>query len=521
VAGVAAGHSRSVSKHESVWLATAAHEARAPLDRDIDADVVIAGAGIVGLTTALRAQQGGARVVVLEAREVAAGTTGNTTGKVTSQHSLTYADLIRRQGRDRAGLYADANQYAIEMVAELVDATRAECQFERAPAYVYATDARDAARLEAEDAAARELGLPSALTTEIDLPFAVELALRFDNQAHFHPVRYCAALARAIVAGGGTIFEHTRAVALDEEQHQVVVRTPNGNVRADQAVVATLLPFLDRGGFFAKARATRAYGVAARLHTDAPAGMHISAGEPVRSTRPWIEGDRRGIVVVGESHPTGEDEQGPARWGALEQWARDNFSVDSFEYRWSAQDYTTADDVPYVGRSPRTKRTFVATGMRKWGLTNGTAAATVLSEALAGRDHRWLELFDATRVGNGGAMKKLVTVNAHVARRLVQDRIGRVLASSGQTPARGEAAVVRMHGHTVGAYRDPQGTLHAVNPTCTHLGCALHWNRAETSWDCPCHGSRFSYDGEVLEGPAVRDLDRVDVDESEPTDRAS
>jgi glycine/D-amino acid oxidase-like deaminating enzyme/nitrite reductase/ring-hydroxylating ferredoxin subunit len=521
VVRVAAGHSPTVSKHESVWLATAATERHAALDNDVAADVVIAGGGIVGLTTALYAQRAGARVVVLEAREIAGGTTGNTTGKVTSQHSLTYAGLIRRQGRDRAALYADANQCAVDMVAQLVEETDADCQFERAPAYVYAIEPRDRTRLEQEHAAASELGLPSSLTTETDLPFPVQLAVRFDAQAHFHPVRYCAALARAFVAAGGTIYEGTRAVALDEEQDGVVVRTPNGTVRAEQAVVATLLPFVDRGGFFAKARATRAYGVAARLKQDAPNGMHIAAAEPIRSTRPWVDGDRRGLIVVGESHPTGEDEQGPARWGALEEWTRANFAVESFEYRWSAQDYTTADELPYVGRSPRTKRTFVATGMRKWGLTNGTAAAAVLVDALAGRDHQWLEAFDATRIGNGGAMKKLVTVNAHVARRLVQDRIGRVLGSRGASPARGEAAVVRMNGHTVGAYRDPQGTLHAVNPTCTHLGCALHWNRAETSWDCPCHGSRFTFDGVVIEGPAVRDLDRVDVDESEERDRAS
>jgi nitrite reductase/ring-hydroxylating ferredoxin subunit len=289
------------------------------------------------------------------------------------------------------------------------------------------------------------------------------------------------------------------------------VHTRGADLRAEFVVLATLLPFVDTGGFFAKARPTRAYGVAAKLRSEAPAGMHITAGSPVRSTRPWIDGDRRGLVIVGENHPTGEGDATPARWGELERWARDHFEVESFEYRWSAQDYTTPDNVPYVGRSPRMSRTFVATGFNKWGLTNGTAAALVLVDLVQGRDHPWLELFDATRIGDARTVKKMVEDNVHVGRRFVQDRIGRLFASSISTLAPGEGGVVKADGQIVGVYRDVSGQPHAVSITCTHLGCTLHWNAAETTWDCPCHGSRFGYDGAVRDGPAVNDLDRVDV----------
>ena len=338
------------------------------------------------------------------------------------------------------------------------------------------------------------------------------MALRFDDQAHIHPGRYVTSLARAVVARGGQVFEHTRAVGVTERSTHAVVRTTAGTVRADQVVLATLLPIVDLGGFFAKSRPTRAYGIAARLGGDAPRGMHIAIDSPTRSTRPWNDGGRPGLIVVGEGHPTGHDDASPARWGDLERWTRQHFAVESFDHRWAAQDFSTADGIPYVGRSPRSKRTFVATGFAKWGLTNGTAAAAMLADQIAGEENPWLEAFDATRIGGAEALKQLVEQNVHVGTRFVTDRIGRLRAGSPADLAPGEGGVVRTGRRAVGAYRDPEGVLHAVSITCSHMGCTLHWNAAETTWDCPCHGSRFSIAGDVLDGPAVRNLDRIEID---------
>jgi glycine/D-amino acid oxidase-like deaminating enzyme/nitrite reductase/ring-hydroxylating ferredoxin subunit len=503
-----------MSEHGSVWLVPAARRRYPELELRLDVDVAVVGAGIVGLTTALLLQRAGARVAVLEAESVASGTTGHTTGKVTSQHGLLYGQLIKRLGMRRASLYAHANEQAIDIIERLATETEADCQFERAPSFVYATTPDRSAAVEEEYLAVSQLGLPASLRTDAELlPEGALTAVRFDRQAHFHPVRYCDALATAFVAAGGTISEGTHAMGLSEHDDHAEVHTARAGVRADQVVIATLLPFADRGGFFAKARPTRAYGIATRLRRDAPAAMSINVGKPVRSCRPWIDGaNRRGLIVVGENHPTGEGEAAPHRWGELERWTRDQFEVESFAYRWSSQDYTTPDHVPYVGRSPRASRTFVATGFNKWGLTNGTAAATVLAELVQGRAHPWFELFDATRIGDAHVVKQLITDNVHVGRRFLQDRIGR-LATSAAPLDRGDAGIVRVDGKVVGAYRDTGGVLHAVSATCTHLGCTLKWNAAETSWDCPCHGSRFGIDGAVRDGPAVRPLDRIAVSE--------
>lgn len=510
-----------MSPSRSVWLETATRPSFAPLAGDLDVDVVVIGGGITGLTAGYLLQRAGRSVAVVEARTIAAGATGNTTGKVTSQHGLRYDQLIAQRGEAMARAYADANEAAIELVRQLGEETDADSRFTRAPAFVYTLDPERRGELEAEHAAAVRLGLPAALTTETDLPFRVELALRFDNQAHIHAVGHVAGLARAIADDGGAVFEETRATKITERDGRVHVTTSGGRIRAGHAVIATLLPFDDAGGFFAKAKPSRSYGIAALLNAPADDqvldGMHISIDDPSWSTRPWTANDGRpGVIVVGESHQVGADEADPDRWSALGEWARRHFDVASIEYQWSAQDYITEDGAPYVGRSPRRRRTFVATGFGKWGLTNGTAAGLLLSELIQGRDHPAAQVFDATRIGDPRTVARLIGDNLHVARHFVGDRLRHVMKPAETELAPDTGGIIRLGGRTVGGYRDPDGTLHTVRPTCTHLGCRLHWNGAERSWDCPCHGSRFSYGGEVLEGPAVTPLEVIDVDEDRP-----
>lgn len=482
------------------------------LPGSVTADVVVVGAGITGLTAGLLLQRAGIEVAVVEAARVAEGTTGHTTGKVTSQHGVIYQRLVAQRGEDVARAYAMANQDAIGLVVELAGESADECGLRRASSFVYAVDPESYLRLETEHETAQRLGLPSRLSPGVEVPFAVTGALEFTDQAYFHPVRYCHVLARSLLEAGGRIFEGSRIEDLREAGGRVEVSGAGGSVTAEQAVIATLLPFVDRGGFFAKARPWRAYGVAARLASAPPSGMYIDVGEPVRSFRPWPEGGETGVIVVGESHQTGDPEATPERWGELERWARSQFDVESFEYRWSAQDYDPADGMPYVGRSPLTERTWVGTGFRKWGLSNGTATAQMIADAIRGVDNPYLEAFDAGRIGDATAVKKLLTDNVKVATRFVGDRLRRLTAASVDELPPGQGGLVDADGETVAAYRAPSGQLHALSPTCTHLGCTVHWNDAENSWDCPCHGSRFAVDGSVLNGPATAPLATRSVD---------
>ncbi|WP_328994336.1 FAD-dependent oxidoreductase [Kribbella sp. NBC_01245] len=496
--------------NDSVWLATATMPRFEAAAGELRADVVVVGGGLIGLTTALLAAQEGAEVVLLEGGRIGARTSGNTTGKVTAQHSLIYADLAKRHGSEKAELYAAANLAGVEEVARLGESI--DCELIRAPAYTYTTDPDRAHRIAAEVAATTELGLSAlgldvalADAGEVGLPGVVE-AIRFDNQIQLHPGLYLAGLASALVDEGVRVYEHSRVVDVSRKGR---VSTEGGAaVDARYAVLATLLPIGMTGGYFARTRPSRSYGIAVQLPEPAPRGMAISIDEQVRSTRPWPGGGPNGLIVVGGSHETGTVEDTQGRYQGLIDWVASTWGVDevAVEYRWSAQDYNTVDMLPYVGRTPESSAILVATGMRKWGLSNGTAAAMLLRDVIAGRDNPWTELYDARRIGGPRAVAEMVKDNLKVSKAFAAGHLRRTLKGGADHLEVGQGGLLDVDGSTVGAYRDHDGNLHKVSPVCTHMGCALSWNPAESTWDCPCHGSRFTPTGTILDGPATKPL---------------
>ena len=496
----------------SLWAATAPDgPTHPPLDTTTaraKVDVVVVGAGITGLSTALALLERGATVAVLEAGRICSGVTAYTTAKVSSLHGLTYAGLAKSFGDDVARAYGQANQGAIEQVAAWVAEHGIDCDFSRRPAYTYTTSVVTLEDVAAEVEVAQRLGLPASFTNTTELPFEVKGAVRFDDQAQFHPRDYCLGLAAAVVAKGGVIHEGTRVVDVDEGSPCTVQVEGGLSLQGDQVVLATHLPFLDRGGFFAKCHPTRSYAIAVRLTEGSapPQGMYLGADEPTRSVRTAI-GDEY-VILGGEGHKTGQDDDTRQRYEALETWAHEHFAVASVEHRWSAQDYAPVDGLPFVGRQLPASKVFVATGFKKWGMTNGTAAGLLLADELTGRDNDFQPMFDATRQRTALTSRDLYRENANVAERFVGDRLSSLRPPSADTLGSGEGGIVICAGDKVAAYRDEAGELHAVSPVCTHLGCLVSFNTAEKSWDCPCHGSRFTIDGEVLQGPATEDLER-------------
>jgi glycine/D-amino acid oxidase-like deaminating enzyme/nitrite reductase/ring-hydroxylating ferredoxin subunit len=481
----------------SLWLEEAPPEtSRPPLDRDITADVAVIGAGIVGVTASLILHEAGARVVLIEAGRVGHGVTGHTTAKVSSQHGMIYARLRDTHGADAARAYGAANESALAWIAKRVAADDIDCDFRRRASYAYA---RSRADVEDEARAAQAAGLPATLVDETPLPYAVEAAVRFDDQAEFHPLKYLNALAAQLPE----IYEHTHAVQAGE-----AVRTPGGRITAEHTIVATHYPFLDRSLAFARAHPQRSYVIACRIGGAPPTGMFISGDSPTRSVRAAPRRDEELLLVGGEGHRTGTGGDTEQRYQRLEDFAREHWDVRSVEYRWSSQDPTVVDSLPLVGRAtPFEDRVLMATGFAKWGITGGTAAALALCDLVRGRENPYASLWDPNRLNLRASARKLVTENAVAGARFFTDR----LSKPGRRPlsdlAPGEAGIVNHRGEKVAAYRDEAGTLHAVSPTCTHMACQVNWNTAERSWDCPCHGSRFAPDGTVLEGPAVHRLE--------------
>jgi glycine/D-amino acid oxidase-like deaminating enzyme/nitrite reductase/ring-hydroxylating ferredoxin subunit len=498
-------------RHRSLWSTDVDRTSYAPLRGETEVDVVVVGGGITGMTTALLCKEAGLSVAVLEAARVGDGSTGSSTGKVTSQHDLFYATAIDALGAATAQRYADANQWALGALEELADRHGVDAYPSRQPSYLFSRDASTVDAVRAEAGAARRLGLPASFVEDVGLPFEVAGAVRFDDQLQLHPTRLVLGFARAVHGDGSTVHEHSRVVDVSERRGRVEATTAGGVVRARHAVIATLLPIIDRGLEFARTRPSRSYGIAVELDDAPPEPMFLSAGSPKRSLRHYHGDEGTFLVVVGEHQETGHGRELERHYGALIDFTHAHFSVRSVAYRWSAQDFMPVDGVPYIGRPLFTRRVWVASGFKKWGLSNGVVAASIMTDGIIGRDNAWAEVFDVKRVGPLRSSTKLVRDNLKVGVRFVGDR----LIPRGPTAAKrlepGEGVVVRSGTKPVAVSRATDGTLRAVDATCTHLGCVVSWNDAESSWDCPCHGSRFGEDGAVLAGPATRPLNVVDL----------
>ena len=496
---------------ESLWSTTSRLPRFPPLEDDVEVDVAIVGAGITGVSVAHLLAGAGKRVALLELGRIGQGTTGHTTAKLTVGQSLLYARLRSAHGPEAARLYAESNQDAIAQMRELASRAGIDCDWEQASNYVYTESSGRLDALEHELAAMRDAGIAAELTRQTDLPFPIAGAIRVDDQAQFHPLKYLAGLASGLPGDGGHVFEATRATGVRSAE-ACVVETTGGRVRADHVVIATQLPFLDRGLFFAKAHPQKSYAVGAEVdRAIAPMGMYINIDEPTRSIRsaPATEQSRY-VVVGGESQHPGEEGERPYR--ALEGFLREHFAAEG-ELRWSAHDYMPADGLPYIGRlRRRDARIYVATGFAKWGLTKATIAARIIADAILGRPNAWAQLYDAGRLTPRASARALATENADVARRFVGDRLRpRPGEEELERLAPGEGAVVRISGRQLAVYRDDSVARHVLSARCPHLGCIVGWNDADRTWECPCHGSRFTAEGELLQGPATRDLEPRDL----------
>ena len=500
----------------SLWLdgPEAAGLAAPALTADLEVDACVVGGGIAGVTTALELARGGRSVALLERDRVGAGVTGHSTAKLSSLQGSTYSELERHFGAAGAAGYAGLNEGSIGYVVDRVQTLGIDCDLRRRPHAVYAWTAEQAQELDREAAAATRAGLDVRRTDQLDLPFPIAGALVRDDQAELQIATYVVALAKAVSATGGQVFEGTTVTHVSEGSRPTVRTAGGARVRARDVIVATHYPILDRGLFFPRLTPKRSYCMAARIPGPVPDIMAISIGSPTRSLRAAPDPGRPGeelLVLGGEGHTAGEDgDHTPERYQALWSFAQEHFGATEATHRWSAHDMTTADGLPYAGRlTPLSRHVWVATGFRKWGLTNGTAAGQILAARILGREHPHRALFDTARFTPRRSAVGIAREGLKDARHLIGDRLK---SPKGETADHlepgGDGELLKLDGDLVATSRDEDGTLHAVSPVCTHLGCRVAWNRAERSWDCPCHGSRFGPDGRVLQGPAVQPLAR-------------
>jgi len=491
---------------ESYWIATTQESHYPALAGDIEVDVAIIGGGIVGITSALLLKEAGLSVALIEAGRILHGVSGQTTAKVTSQHHLIYDRLISDFGEHQARQYAESNQAAIEQIASLVNSQGIDCDFLRKPAYVYAGSGESVEKIRREVAAARHLGIPASFEETLPLPFENYGAVRFDNQAQFHPRKYLCAVSRQIPGDGCHIFEGTKALEI-EGKGPLNIKTDKGVVKAQDVIQATHFPIYNKPGMlFSKLHQSRSYILGVHLEEPLPEGMFINAEHPARSLRSQPEGDGELVLVAGEEHRTGEGGNTKDHYRKLEEWIRSIYSVKSVDYHWSTQDTVSADHIPYIGRITHdSEHSYLATGFRKWGMTTGTVASMIISDMILGRDNPWAEVYDPSRFKPVESAKTLFSQVLESGKGLVGARVLPVPGDASRI-APGEGAIVKIGGERVAAYRADDGTLITLDPSCRHMGCIVSWNNAERTWDCACHGSRYNVRGEVVHNPAVHNL---------------
>jgi glycine/D-amino acid oxidase-like deaminating enzyme/nitrite reductase/ring-hydroxylating ferredoxin subunit len=489
----------------SLWQKTAPRAAFPALKSPFQTDVVVVGAGITGLTTALLLRREGRAVAVLEAERVGSGTTGGTSAHVTCVPDIRLARLVDRLGAGDATTYMKSAREALGLMQALAAGTAGPCDWATVPAYLLAETAEQEDELAREVEAARTLGLRASRTDRTPLPFPVAGAVLYPDQARFHPMKYLVGLARSVQDAGGQVFEHTRVRSFEEVGGFVELETDRGAVSARRLVLATHTP-VGRSLVQAELVAYLSYLITLRLRDPVPDALFWDTSQPYHYMRRFRGEDEELLVLGGEDHKAGHPpEEAFAPFRRLEDYARARFPVEAVAHRWSAEYFEPADGLPYIGRSALAEGVFIATGYSGNGLVQGTLAARILTDSLQGRRTAVGDLLAATRIAPLGAARNVVAGTLDVAAHLVRDRLASAQGPLAAVPP-GEGRLVEVSGRKLAVYRDEEGRLHALSPVCTHMGCLVGWNEVERTWDCPCHGGRYSPWGRVVAGPPLADL---------------
>jgi glycine/D-amino acid oxidase-like deaminating enzyme/nitrite reductase/ring-hydroxylating ferredoxin subunit len=491
-------------KPTSIWLDTTPDTHFDALKQDLSTDVCVVGGGIAGLLTAYMLTEAGHKVVVVEAGRIVEDVTAYTTAKITSAHGAIYRYLIKNLGETKAKMYADANQIALKKIVSIIVNNKIDCDLVKQSAYIYTEKYRNVPMLKKEAHSAQRLGISATFVESTPLGFD-KGAIEYKNQAQFHPRKFLLFLAREI-SKTGSIFENTRA--LDIKEGSVI--TNKGKITAKHIVIATHFPFYDKDRFYTKLFPHRSYVLGLRLKSEVPEGMYFSIDGDRNTIRNFVYEDKKYLLIGGGTEKAGEDADTYKYYQNVKQYADARFKVDSIDYHWFTQDNRTLVRVPYIGKLSQ-ENIYVTTGFGGWGMTTSAVSAMIITDLISGKVNPWAPVFDPTRKDYVRHTKTFIGENAKLVRHLLARRLKKHSFDLPTGFESGEGKIIKVRGKKVGVYKDNKGEIHAVSPICTHMGCTVNWNRTEKTWDCPCHGSRYNFDGKVLHGPALKDLKKEEI----------
>jgi glycine/D-amino acid oxidase-like deaminating enzyme/nitrite reductase/ring-hydroxylating ferredoxin subunit len=494
----------------SIWIETAPPPEAATLAADERADVCVLGAGIAGLTTAYLLARAGLRVVVLDSQKaIASAETGHTTAHLSCVIDDRFSEVSRIRGEGVLRLAVQGHAEAIRFIERTAAAEHVSCDFRRVEGYLFLSPGDEEKLLDAEEAAARKIGLAFERLPSAPVPAGpTRWCLRFPDQARFHPLKYLAGMLRALVRLGARVYTGAHAEGVEGGPPCKVTLKGGRTVTSEAVVVATNTPINDVVSLHTKQAPYTTYAMSLALGTAAPQdALYWDTQDPYHYVRLQEgNGGEKYLIVGGADHKTGQHVEPHENWGRIERWGREHFpGLGEVAQSWSGQVMETFDGLAFIGPDPGgQKNVFIATGDSGMGMTHGTIAGLLLSELVRGRDHPWAKVYDPSRLPMR-TLGEYVRENANVAAQYLDWLTGGDVGSVAQI-APGSGAVVRRGLAKLAVYRDERGEAHVCSATCPHLGCVVHWNDGEKTWDCPCHGSRFSATGEVIHGPAVSDL---------------
>lgn len=490
--------------NESLWIAQSKGIRFEPLKENIDVNILIIGGGLSGINTAYLLSKEGVDVTLIDSDRIGYGTSGRNTGKLTSQTGLVYANIKKKYGIEKAKEFYNTSQNAFNLIKDTIYEHHIPCELEEIPSYIYSERLSYVANFEDEYRVYEEIGIEGELVNKLDLPINIKKAISQTKAGAFNPKKYIDGLVPLLVNRGVKIYEYSPVTHINKGKDAYEINVSDKfKIKANQVILCSHYPFYDNYSFYiTRLRPEASYIVAGEYAKDFPHANFLNIDHPIRSFRPYHVNGKKWLLIGGDNHKVGQDMTN--HYEELMEYGKSTFGLENYAYKWRAQGYMTPDSVPYIGYlNEHSDNMYVATGFNKWGNINSMVAAKIITDLILEKKQKDVSVYDPSR-SKDYFTATYIKENSNTLFEWIKSKLE---PTDGKWPEEMDSATItKIDGKRYGIYKDNKGELHIVDITCPHMGAELNWNQVDKTWDCPCHGSRFSYDGDIVEGPATYKL---------------